>query len=127
MNSMSLCRGIYNLRFNVVSEYRRRDFSNIYCEYCKKDKMDSIEKKENLTNVQNIMKDICLAEIECIKRIVTIIDESNIHKNEIDDVFVEEPYMYNACDNKCNNKFLNLDDFDNFDKFDKFDNGDIVI
>lgn len=103
MNSVSFCRSIYNLRFNVISKYKRRDFYNVKDIYYTIN-INKIEKKENI-NLQTIIKDIHVEEIESIKNIINYDNVSKMSEEFVEDLYISKHSKHS--------KFVNLECLDN--------------
>lgn len=96
MNSGSFCRSIYNLRLNIITKYKRRDFNKKNEDFVisiKIDKMnkDKIENKKDIVPFNRIIE-------KC---------SNNVNFDEY--LHQEEEFKNTKC------KFLDLDYFDNGD------------
>lgn len=98
MNSGSFCRSIYNLRLNIITKYKRRDFNKKNEDFVISIKID----KMNKDKIENENK-------KDIVPFNKIIEKCSNNVNFDEYLHQEEEFKNTKC------KFLDLDYFDNGD------------
>lgn len=105
MNSGSFCRSIYNLRLNIITKYKRRDFNKKNEDFVIsikiKDKMNKDKMNKDKIENEN-KKDIIVPFNKIIAKC-----SNNVNFDEY--LHQEEEFKNTKC------KFLDLDYFDNGD------------